>query len=136
MKAKKPVGEVSTEKYIVLCNETFNWCINNFGSSDKNINPSIKISFDKRVTRSYGSYINGVITIYPNVCKTTKFIIQTILHEYRHFLQMPTTTNMEIYNTFSKNFKYIEHPLEIDSAVFEQKHYRNCKAFLEKKGII
>lgn len=134
MKLNDPVEELSAEKCIEICNETFKWCLNKFGSPNKDIMPSIKISFDKRVTRSYGSYINGLITIYPNVCGTIIFIIKTILHEYRHFLQMPTS--MEIYYTFSENFKYIEHPLEIDSSVFEKKYYRNCKRYLKNKGVL
>jgi hypothetical protein len=49
---------------------------------------------------------------------------------------MPTTTKMEIYYTLSENFKYLEHPFEIDSEVFEKTHYENCKRFLKKKGVI
>jgi hypothetical protein len=136
MEKLKLVEEYSTEKYIEICIETFKWCLNKFGSPDKTITPKLKVSFDKRVKKSYGSYLNGVITVYPNICKTNKLLIRTILHEYRHFLQMPKDTNMEIYYALSRNFKYIEHPFEVDSGVFEKKHYKNCKRHLKKMNII
>jgi hypothetical protein len=136
MKNSKVIEELSREKYIEICNETFNWCLKKFGTPIKNTVPTINISFDKRVKRNYGSYLDGKITVYPNVCKTPKFIIRTILHEYRHFLQMPNNNHMEIYYTLSKNFKYVEHPFEIDSGVFEKQHYKSCKRYLKNKKII
>ena len=132
----KKINSVDTEKYSEICNETFNWCLYNFGSTDKKVIPKLKISYDKRVKNSYGSYLNGVITIYPNVCKKTKLLIKTILHEYRHFLQMPNDNDIEIYNILSKKFKYIEHPFEIDSIAFEKKYYKFCKRHLKNKKII
>lgn len=127
---------LTSENIVSICTETLNWCLDNFGAPDKTMKPNLKISYDKRVKRFYGSYLNGLITVYPNVCKTPKLLIRTILHEYRHFLQMPNNNTMEIYYTLSETFKYVEHPFEIDSDVFEEKHYDNCKKHLKKIGII
>jgi hypothetical protein len=127
---------LSRENIISICTETLNWCLEHFGASDNNMKPTLKISYDKRVKRIYGSYLLGIITVYPNVCITPKLLIRTILHEYRHFLQMPNNNTMELYYTLSEQFNYVEHPLEIDSDVFEEKHYDSCKKHLKKIGIL
>ena len=39
MKNSKVIEELSREKYIEICNETFNWCLKKFGTPIKNTVP-------------------------------------------------------------------------------------------------
>jgi hypothetical protein len=120
----------------IIAKETFNWCLNKFGNPLKTLEPKIKVSFIKSNTDYYGLYNSRLITVFPNVCKNERLIIKTVLHEYRHFLQMPKINNMSQYSKLSKEYDYENHPLEIDAVNFEKEHYKSCRAFLKRKGII
>jgi len=120
----------------IIANETFNWCIKKFGNPLKTLKPSLKISFIKSNKCNYGLYNSRVITVFPLVCETERLIIRTVIHEYRHFLQMPKISNMSQYSKLCEEYDYENHPLEIDAREFEQLHYKSCRAYLKRKGII
>jgi hypothetical protein len=128
--------DIDKDHMFKICDETLNWCIKKFGTPKDAVTPKIKVSYDRRFKKQFGNYYNGLITIFPNICKNQKNLLRTILHEFRHYQQMPEEKNMEIYHTMSKNFEYKEHPLEVDSEVFEKKYYRSCKSHLKKLGLL
>jgi hypothetical protein len=131
----KTIEILTPERAKVIAEATFEWCLKEFGSPIEDITPKLKISYDKRVRKLFGGYENQIITVYPHVCKTKKDLIRTILHEYRHFMQMPNKKDIDVYWNLDKNFDYKEHPFEIDSLVFEKKQYRRCKTYLKSKNL-
>jgi Zn-dependent peptidase ImmA (M78 family) len=76
--------------------------------------PKIYLSDDKRFKTKYGDYQNKLITVYLNTCNTKKRIIETVLHEYCHFLQMPKNSDMVKYQYYSLFYDYHYHPLELE----------------------
>jgi hypothetical protein len=119
-----------------IAKQTFVWCLNKFGNPLKTLEPSLKVSFNKSNKCNYGLYDTRVITVFPLVCETETQIIRTVIHEYRHFLQMPKISNMSQYSKLCEEFNYENHPLEIDAREFEKLHYSKCRAYLKRKGVI
>lgn len=120
----------------IIAKETFEWCLNKFGNPLKTVKPSIKVSYNKANKRNYGYYNSRVIYVFPLVCETERLIIRTVIHEYRHFLQMPKISNMSQYSKLSEEYSYDNHPLEIDARQFESEYYPKCRTYLKRKGII
>jgi hypothetical protein len=133
MKTGKPLTKQQCRE---IAKETFLWCINKFGNPLKTLEPSLKVSFNKSNKYNYGLYYNRVISVFPLVCETERLIIRTVIHEYRHFLQMPKMSNMSQYSKLCEEFDYENHPLEIDAREFEKLHYPKCRAYLKRKGVI
>ena len=119
-----------------LAKATMDWCLNKFGNPLKTLNPSLKVSFNKRNVRNYGLYYNRTVIVFPNVCQTRTRIIKTVIHEYCHFLQMPKLSNLSRYSKLYDKYGYYEHPLEIEARNFENEHYRSCWNSLKRKGVI
>ena len=70
---------------------TYQWCVEKFGSPLKGGQlPKLRIHFSNR--RKYkGQYVAKTREIYVYVyyMDSIKDIIETVIHEYTHFLQMP-----------------------------------------------
>ena len=69
-------------------------------------------------------------------CGNEKIVILTVLHEFRHFLQMPKIHNMSQYYKLFEKYNYENHPLEIDAIKFQKEHYSACRRTLKRKGVI
>ena len=61
---------------------------------------------------------NEIVIYYPAM-KSKKHIIQTLIHEYQHYLQSPRWFQ----RYYNMGYKYDNHPYEI-SALNEEKNYK------------
>lgn len=120
----------------LIANETLNWCINKFGNPLKTCSPILKVSYNRAIKNRYGVYFERVIEVYPLVCENEKTMVRAIIHEFRHFLQMPKLRDMSKYYKLSETHNYSEHPLEIDAFDFEKKNYQKCLRYLKRKKLI
>ena len=71
--------------------DTYQWCVDNFGSPLKGGQlPKLRIHFTNR-RMAKGVYIaqSREIYIYMIHLTSIKDLVETIVHEYTHFLQMP-----------------------------------------------
>lgn len=124
------------EDAINIATATFDWCKRFFAVSDTHFNIKIIVSFDRRVKRRYGYYSNGVIVVYPLLCKTKNMLIKTVLHEYKHFIQMPYVNSMANYSILQEYFDYESNPYEIEANNFADEQYKRCYASLKRKKVI
>ena len=66
----------------------------------------------------YDNTDNSIVIYWPNM-KSRKHIIQTLVHEYQHYLQSPSW--MKRY--YNMGYRYDNHPYEI-AAYDEEKNWR------------
>ena len=64
----------------------------------------------------YCSMMNEISIYYPNM-KSRKMIIETLIHEYIHYLQSPTWFK-RYYDQYGND--YTTHPYEIEATSFEK----------------
>ena len=64
----------------------------------------------------YSSMMNEISIYYPNM-KSRKMIIETLIHEYIHYLQSPTWFK-RYYDQYGHD--YTTHPYEIEATSFEK----------------
>lgn len=121
---------------INISTATFEWCKRFFPVKDTHFNVKIIVSFDRRVKRMYGQYSNGVIIVYPLLCGTKNMLIKTILHEYKHFIQMPYTNSINNYLILEAHFDYKSNPYEIEANNFADDQYKRCYASLKRKKVL
>ena len=74
---------------------------------------------DEDVSHEYCSMNNEIIVYYPNM-KSRKHIIETLVHEYQHYLQSPLW--MKRYYTMG--YTYDNHPYEVKKAYDEEKNWK------------
>ena len=129
-------NNLTREQSIKIAESTFNWCLTKFGNPLKTAGPRLNVSFDKRIKRYYGHYHNRVISVFPNVCGNERIIILTVIHEFRHFLQMPKLSNISQYYKLCEKYDYENHPLEVDAINFQNKNYLSCRRSLKRKGVL
>lgn len=95
----------------LIAKETINYCIATLGIK-KNL-PVPTVSVIKRGgSLRYGQYdyMNNHIQIHYNVCGDVKNLIQTIIHEYTHYLQ-----NLKKYDKLIAKYGYDNHPQEVEA---------------------
>lgn len=61
-----------------------------------------------------------MIYIHRGECYNVKKVIQTVIHEYTHFLQ-----DLRSYSRVLNEVGYVEHPQEVEARMME-KLYSNC----------
>jgi Zn-dependent peptidase ImmA (M78 family) len=112
------------EKYAIHALE---WCYVHFGICKRKkrniileLNPKKK--FKKRSVY-FGNYCfyQNKLTIYLNNCETLLDIVQTVIHEYTHYLQSRTK-----YEYYLKVYSYSANPLEKEAKYNELKYGKKC----------
>ena len=105
------------------------WCVANFGVNNRRHKP-FKVSIRKQVSGSprYGEFdpIENTMVIFHNHCTTTKLLVQTVLHEYTHYMQ-PIRGS---YFKLLKEHGYNNHPMEIEARESE-KQYSECWKYIK-----
>ena len=89
------------------------WCAEVLGKSKYHSDypiPVVQYKSDVYNKRCYGEYdqYDNIIFVYTRVNRTVKILINTIIHEYVHYLQQPAWINRYIkkYGTKLKNNPY------------------------------
>jgi len=136
MNARYKKLPVKNAKQII--NETFNWCIEKFGTPLKNGElPDLNVSYIRN-SDCFGYYcsMDREITIFPYMIGSKSMLIRSVIHEYTHFLQMPHRKNYRKYTKLEEDFGYDNNPLEVEAYDAELKYYRTCYSYLNTKGIV
>lgn len=123
VKEKKKLAQLSLE-----------WCIKNFGSPLRyGRTPELKFSV-KRAPDAFGEYEPNtkIIRLYLNSVVCIEDIINTIVHEYCHFLQMPRSKDYSSYSKLNRSHGYDENPLELEACEYEKKYFRKCYNYVVK----
>jgi hypothetical protein len=101
------------------------WCKDILGKSIRK-KREIKITFSSKKLRNnrnifFGKYCycRNLITLYPNNCETFLCIVETVIHEYTHYLQ-PST------QYFKVKYSYKSNPFEIEAQKNEKKFGKIC----------
>ena len=111
----------------VLAEKTFDWCIEQYGFSKHHDNEPW-LDFSNEKLGMMGEYVadDNTMTIYKKYIKNNDDLIETIIHEYQHYLQSPTW--MERY--YNMGYEYDTHPYEIEAEEVVQKDKNKCKKYL------
>jgi hypothetical protein len=120
-------------------NEVVKWCMNNMDyPTGHKYYPQVKICYYKTKRSRFGDYTSNVriIRIFINNHNTVKELINTIIHEYTHYLDMPTQQEQKEYNRYLKQKGYFENPYEINARKTADKYTSSCLKEMIRIGFI
>ena len=117
--------------------KVINWCINEFGLS-KHYNDYPYMEIDMVEDCMCGEFIgyNNEIIVCPTAIDTIDEFIETVIHEYTHYMQSPTWytryANRKIELTVEEFADYLlggdpTHPYEIEADEVAKKNMKKCK---------
>lgn len=127
---------VSKSKFV---NEVVKWCINNMQyPSGHKFYPQVKICYYKTKRNRFGDYNSNIrlIRIFINNHCTVEEIINTIIHEYTHYLDMPAHQNQKEYNRYLKQIGYFDNPYEINARVTADRYTPLCFEDMQRLGFV
>jgi len=104
---------------------TTKYCVDTFGINNrKKTEFVVSICKQRSGEIAYGQYCpyDNKITIFYDNCPTIKHVVQTVIHEYIHYLQ-PVKSS---YHKLLKKHGYDNHPMEIEARNMENKYYKDC----------
>lgn len=105
------------------------WCVANFGVNNRRHKP-FKVSIRKQVSGSprYGEFnhIDNTMVLFHNNCITVKLLVQTLLHEYTHYMQPIRGSYFKLLDEYG----YVKHPMEIEARESE-KLYSECWKYVK-----
>jgi Zn-dependent peptidase ImmA (M78 family) len=128
----------SKEKRKLLLNEALEWCILNV-KIDYEIKSKPKIvihNHSKGATLGTYNYYSKTITIYVNRHSTLKSLIDTLIHEFTHFIQFKTEIENKLYDEQSKEVSYWENRFEKEARCFAEIYRSACLKHLKKGNFI
>ena len=117
----------------VLC-----WAVKNIPNPNKrNKIPGLEVSYTKPKIK-HGIYYSNTksMCIYVNTHATLLELCDTILHEYKHHLDMPTQAHQKQYNTYTETVGYFDNPFEIAAREFALQHRDKCMRDLYHLGYL
>ena len=133
---KKNYGlNVSKAKFV---NTVIDWCKENLQYPKYHkYYPSVEIKYyiNKKKCGDYSSK-NRVIRIFINNHESLDELVNTIIHEYTHYLQMQRDINQQEYNKYNIKMGYINNPYEIDARKKAQFYTPKCIKDLKNLGYI
>lgn len=114
------------------------WALKNIPNPNKrNKIPGLEVSYSKPKTKHGIYYSNSKsMCIYVNTHATLFELCDTILHEYKHYLDMPTQAHQKQYNTYTETVGYFENPFEIAAREFALQHRDKCMQDLYQLGYL
>ena len=120
-----------------LCHEdiggaVLNWCWDNLGSSKFQSYKKPDIIYDWVASDLVGEWVtnDNEIIVYVNEIDNLKEFIQTIIHEYVHYLQSPIWYSRH-WNR-KPNQKYFDHPYEAEAEEVAVTYWKVCKKEIMK----
>jgi hypothetical protein len=63
-------------------------------------------------------------------------IINTVIHEYTHYLDMPAQQNQKEYNRYLKQIGYFDNPYEINARVTADRYTPLCFEDMQRLGFV
>ena len=128
--------KVTKSKFI---NEVVKWCRNNMDyPTGHKYYPQVKVCYYKTKRNRYGDYTSNsrLIRIFINNHTSVEELINTIIHEYTHYLQMPTQQDQKEYNRYLKQKGYFDNPFEINARETADKYTSICLKNMIRIGFI
>jgi hypothetical protein len=128
--------KVTKSKFI---NEVLKWCMNNMDYPTGHMYyPQIKICYYKTKETEFGDYTSNtrLIRIFINNHSSVVELINTIIHEYTHYLQMPTQQDQNEYNRYLKQKGYYDNPFEVNARETANKYTPICLKEMKQMGLI
>ena len=103
------------------------WCETNHSIPKKRGKLSYKINYYNH-TKLEGSYCGYTknITIYITPEKRIIDVVDTLLHEYQHHIEMRTQKEVRLYSKQLSEIGYDNHPMEITAREFARQHRDEC----------
>lgn len=103
------------------------WCESNHSIPKYRGKLSYKINYYNH-TKLEGCYCgyNKNITIYITPEKRIIDVVDTLLHEYQHHIEMRTQKEVRLYSKQLSEFGYDSHPMEITAREFAKQHRDKC----------
>ena len=113
--------------HVEIGDSVINWCWDNLGSSKFQSHEAPDVYYDWVASDLLGEWVSSEneITIYVNEIDSLKEFIQTIIHEYVHYLQSPIWYTRH-WNR-KPNQKYFEHPYEAEAELVAVMYWKVCK---------
>lgn len=96
--------------------------------------PTFKIYYYKH--KKFMGVFNGVVIIYIKSNPDMPTLVNTILHEVKHYMQSKTDKQFKRYDEFTNIYGYYDNPFEIESRAFADEHCDACLKYLESKQMI
>lgn len=121
-----------------LIRATVQWCARNLGYPPGYRKlPALEISYYKH-KKLHGVFLfsNRLIRIYPNNHGTTKSLINTVIHEYIHYLEVANAQNQQLYNQYHLQTGYDNNPFEISARKKADELTPTCIKDLVKEGML
>ena len=122
IKLSTPTDTLNIKEIREIIKLSAKWCTENFGVNNRRHKPfTIQIRKYAIKRDRYGEFdaMNNTITIYYGTCNNVKLIIQTLIHEYTHYMQPIRTAYVRLY----KEHGYDNHPMEIEAREMENMYY-------------
>jgi uncharacterized protein YjaZ len=103
------------------------WCESNHSIPKNRGKLSYKINYynHTKVEGSYCGYTKN-ITVYITPDKRIIDVVDTLLHEYQHHIDMRTQKEVRLYSKQLSEFGYDSHPMEVVARQFAQKYRDSC----------
>lgn len=132
---KKYAINVTKAKFV---NTVIDWCKENMEYPKYHkYYPTVEVRYyvNKKASGNYSSR-NRIIRIFVNNHQTIEELIDTCIHEYSHYLQMPRESEQLEYNKYNKTKGYLNNPYEIDAREKAKFYTPKCINDLRKLGYI
>ena len=120
----------SKKEFEDIGEKVIDWCIDEFGLSKHYEHyPYIEIDIDEEDYSLMGEFIgdNNEIIIYLNAMNNIDDFINTIIHEYTHYMQSPSWYTRYLNNLTLNEVIKNKHPYEIQAEQIATTNYIECK---------
>lgn len=115
------------KKKEIFAKLTLKWCKKFFGKN-KRRKKQLLLTFSPQLKKKKRSFIYGnydlyrnVICIYLNNNATILEVVQTVIHEYTHYLQSSYKLKK-----YEKSYNYTQNPYEIEAKYNEETYGNKC----------
>jgi hypothetical protein len=128
----------STVKKAALIRATLHWCVQHLGyPPGRRQLPELEISYYKhQKMHGFFNFNTRRIKIYPNNHDSVTSIINTVIHEYIHFLEVTNKETRGQYSKFHQETGYDNNPFEVSARKKAEEHTPHCVTYLLRKGIL
>jgi len=123
-------SSLSSSKVREIVHYAIQWCAISYGVNNRRRSP-FSVSIRKQTSGSpcYGQFDHNTntLTVFYNRCENVRLLIQTVLHEYTHYMQ-PIRGS---YHKLLDDYGYENHPMEIEAREMEM-FYKDCWNYVKK----
>lgn len=126
----------SKHKFKKLSNDILSWCPHYMGlPRGKNYLPNLKISRINNVVWSDYDPSDDTIRVYYNQIKSVNHLVRMIIHEYTHYVQLPSDRQDRLYSKYEKEVGYWDNPFEVEARNNEKKYVNHIYYRIKSKKL-